>query len=155
MKKALTVAFFALTGCGEEANGRMMFAQPSQMDAEGLATLEGLPLLAGMEGRSYGVCNHFAINRDGMTSADLAIYRKVFSQSSLTSRDIELMESDSWGTGQSLLGLTCVLGYLPQINRAFYLGVGHQWQVVTNNNRSFIYLQGDGTETGMRVTSWN
>ena len=32
-------------------------------------------------------------------------------------------------------------------------GIGHQWQMQLGS--SYVYLEGDGTPTGMRVTGWN
>lgn len=74
----------------------------------------------------------------------------------LSRRDIELLASrdQSFGTGQSFLGLSCSVGYEPEVNKSFYQGVGHRWQAILPGPR-YIYLEGDGTPTGMTVTGWN
>lgn len=88
--------------------------------------------------------------------ADYAALEKRLRGAGLTSRDFELLRNggQSFGTGQTYVGLVCSLGYEPNVNKAFYPGIGNQWQVVTQY-QTYIYLQGDGTERGMRVTSWN
>lgn len=73
----------------------------------------------------------------------------------LKSRDIELLRrrNQSFGTNQSFLGLVCSLGYEPPVNKSFYQGVGHRWQAVLGSQ--YVYLEGDGSPSGMRVTGWN
>ena len=73
----------------------------------------------------------------------------------LTRRDVEITRDKSvdFGTGQTPKGLFCSLGYEPNVNKSF-LGGKHRWQAVLNDG-DYVYLEGDGTIEGMRVTGWN
>ena len=88
---------------------------------------------------------------------DYQDYEQVFNAWGMTARDIELIRAreQMFGTDQTFLGLTCSLGYTPRVNKSFYQGIGHRWQAVLGDSSRFIYLEGNGTEAGMRVTAWN
>lgn len=74
-----------------------------------------------------------------------------------TKRDAELISKKGqfWGTGMTFAGLRCSSGSITKINKSFHQYSGHHWQVVMGDHSEFVYLQGDGTETGMKVTGWN
>lgn len=78
---------------------------------------------------------------------------KIRNMRGLTKRDVELVLGGSYGTGMTFNGLKCLVGYEPPVNASFYPGIGHQWQAVLGDE--YVYLEGDGTAGGMRVTSWN
>jgi hypothetical protein len=88
--------------------------------------------------------------------ADFKIIEVELKRRGLTGRDIELLRSrrQTYGTGQTYTGLICSLVYEPQINQAYYPGIGNQWQAVLYGG-DYVYLEGDGTPRGMHVTSWN
>jgi len=89
------------------------------------------------------------------TQEDLNVLTPILRQQGLSGRDIELLNSRSqaFGTGQTFLGLACSAGYFPQVNKSFHQGVGHRWQAVMGSQ--YVYLEGDGTNRGMKVTGWN
>jgi len=93
--------------------------------------------------------------RDALRKEDFTEYETVFRQMSLTDGDIKLLRSrnGSFGIGQTFMGLTCSLGYVPRVNKSFYEGAGHRWQAVLPNR--FVYLTGDGEADNMRVHAWN
>ncbi|WP_339820055.1 hypothetical protein [Sulfitobacter dubius] len=70
-------------------------------------------------------------------------------------RDLEILRDQKtvYGTGMTYRGLECAGGGKLYPNKAFYPGTGHHWQVPFGSG--FVYLEGDGTEAGMRVTAWN
>ena len=90
------------------------------------------------------------------TKDDRAILAPEFKRRGFSPRDIEiLLDPDHlYATGMSFRGLSCALGYEPPVNDAFYPGAGHQWQAVLPGYR-YVYLEGDGTKSGMRVKAWN
>lgn len=105
-------------------------------------------------------CNNYRSGRAGgeaLTQEDYADYEKLFRAWGMSSRDIELLQkrNQSYGTGQTYLGLKCSIASEPRVNKSFYQGIGHRWQAVLGGYSEFVYLEGDGTETGMRVTGWN
>lgn len=53
----------------------------------------------------------------------------------------------------SYIGLVCAIGHDMQVNKAFYPSVGHRWQAITGEG--YVYLEGDGTPEGMKITAWN
>lgn len=74
----------------------------------------------------------------------------------LTSRDLDLIFRNGipetrWGTGMSYYGVICIGGFI--VNRSFYPGLGHTWQMQVGD--SYLYLEGDGEKNNMRVSSWN
>jgi hypothetical protein len=104
-------------------------------------------------------CQNYRMGRAGgepLRKIDYEDYEKVFRGAGMSSRDIELIRprDQMYGTRQTFAGLTCSLGYIPEVNKSFYRGIGHRWQVVLPGY-NFVYLEGDGTATGMRVTGWN
>lgn len=105
-------------------------------------------------------CNNYRRGRAGgeaLTQEDYADYEKLFRAWGMSSRDVELLRKRDkfYGTGQTYLGLKCSIGREPRLNKSFYQGVGHRWQAVLGEYSEFVYLEGDGTDTGMRVTGWN
>ena len=100
-------------------------------------------------------CQQILAKRAIYTMADRSIASAGLKNRGMSSREIEIILDPTlaYGTGMTFKGLSCSLGYEPQTNRSFYQGVGHRWQAVTGNG--YVYLEGDGTERGMRVTSWN
>jgi hypothetical protein len=73
----------------------------------------------------------------------------------MTARDVELIRARDtmFGTGQSWNGLFCSLGYVPEVNKSFYQGSGHRWQAILPSQ--YVYLEGNGTPSGMKITAWN
>ena len=113
--------------------------------------LRSLPLL----GRG-GVCDltRRQVNLLGQISSEIML-RAELKKRGLIKRDIEIIadRESIYGTGMTFSGLSCALGFEPETNKAFYSGIGHRWQAVTGEG--YVYLEGDGTERGMRVRSWN
>jgi hypothetical protein len=113
--------------------------------------IRSLPLLG-----YGGVCDltRRQVNLLGQTSAEIML-RAELKRRGLIERDIEIITDkiSIYGTGMTLTGLSCALRFEPETNKAFYSGIGHRWQAVTGEG--YVYLEGDGTERGMRVTSWN
>lgn len=104
-------------------------------------------------------CQNYRRGRAGgaaLTVEDFKEYEFVFDLVGMNAKDISLLRSRSKkiAIGQSFLGLMCSQASLLETNRAFYQGVGHRWQVVLSGPR-YIYLEGDGTIAGMKVTGWN
>lgn len=89
------------------------------------------------------------------SAADFKLLEAMMRKHGMNNRDIQLVRSrdQTFGTGQTWKGLTCSLGMVPRVNKAFYPGIGHQWQAIVGSQ--YIYLRGDGTEAGMRVHAWN
>lgn len=152
MKRLIALAFLA--GCvgGDPSLGRVIALPPSQMDGETVATFERLPLLA--DGVNPSICNHLERNRYRMTAADAVVYGKAMRAKGLPKRDTDLVLANKIGTQESFIGLLCMSNAVPPINKAFYPGVGHRWQMVMPAY-GYVYLEGDGTPKGMRVTAWN
>jgi hypothetical protein len=152
-KMIFVIAAIALTGCGNPDLGRIMFQTPSGFDEEQRQTFETLPLLS--QGSELGVCSHIRINRAQTTQADREVYRAALNKRGLSRRDAEIVTSTSadFGTGMTYAGLECSADGRLATNKAFYTGLGHRWQVRFGN--SFVYLEGDGTPSGMIVTAWN
>jgi hypothetical protein len=104
----------------------------------------------------YGIC---VIAQDNfgpkLTEADKRVVAEILHRKGYTARDVELITDGSvvYGTGMTYRGLECAGGGRLFPNRAFYPGTGHQWQVPFGSG--FVYLEGDGTPEGMRVTAWN
>ncbi len=74
----------------------------------------------------------------------------------LIARDIELLfpngaPQETFGTGMSYNGLTCLGGQL--VNQSYDPGLGHMWQVQVGSD--YVYLKGNGQAENMRVYSWN
>jgi len=88
------------------------------------------------------------------TTADRQIVKAGLTKRGMTSHDADLILGGNYGTGMTFPGLACLVGYEPPVNTSFYPGIGHQWQAVLANG-DYVYLEGDGTRGGMRVTSWN
>lgn len=138
---------------------RLMTTKPSEWAASGFDGTYAAHRMA--------ICNRYndghraeasnPLRRIPMDAADRAAMERALTQAGLSSRDIELMRTGrmAYGTGQSFLGLSCSFGFVPRVNTSFYQGTGHQWQAVIPEARRYIYLRGDGTPEGMRVTSWN
>jgi|GEM_PF-5869562 len=72
-------------------------------------------------------------------------------------RDADLIsdKGEYYGTGMTYKGLVCSTGTPTRVNKSFYQYSGHNWQVVLGDHSDFVYLRGNGTESGMKVTSWN
>lgn len=105
-------------------------------------------------------CNNYRQGSAGgepLSQADYADYEQLFRAWGMSSRDIELIQrrNQTYGTGQTWLGLRCSLGFTPKVNKSFYQGLGHRWQAVLGEYSEFVYLEGDGTATGMKVNAWN
>lgn len=96
----------------------------------------------------------------GWSEADAAVARQELARRGFSARDTELIakQGTHWGTGMTYRGLKCSNGRwdggFEAVNKAFYPGLGHQWQVDVGNFE-FVYLRGDGTEAGMKVHAWN
>lgn len=115
------------------------------------ARLASLPLLG-----YGGVCDltRRQLNDFGQSKAENMLEAEL-KRRGLTNRDIELITDREaiYGTGMTFTGLSCALRREPRTNKAFYGGVGHRWQADTGFG--YVYLEGNGTDRGMRVTSWN
>lgn len=118
---------------------------PSQFTPEEHVAFEGKPLEA--------YCQIISNRVRTYTPADRAVVAKSLKKRGFKARDIELITTGDFGTGMTFAGLKCVAPYISRINESFYPGIGHQWQVVYGDQ--YVYLEGNGTEAGMRVTSWN
>ena len=96
----------------------------------------------------------------GWSGADESKARQELARRGFSPRDAELIakQGTHWGTGMTYRGLKCSNGRwdggFESINKAFYPGTGHQWQVDVGNFE-FVYLRGNGTEEGMKVYAWN
>lgn len=145
-------AMTALVACNDPA-GTSVAKPPSKMDASELDVFNSLPLLSA--GYADSICAHWKRLTRYRTSADTPFYFKAMRSRDLTSRDVEIITDPQadFGTQMTFRGLECSAGGSLSANRSFYQGLGHQWQVKFGSN--FIYLEGDGTPEGMRVTSWN
>jgi hypothetical protein len=150
MKRVLVLAL-VLAGCIPAGTtfGFLTRKAPSQFSPQELAYFNGMPNLG-----AFGYCDIIAKQYASYSKADMAIVRAELTRRGFTKRDADLILEGNYGTGQTFKGMTCSLGYSPQVNTAFYPGVGHRWQAVTAG-RSYIYLEGNGTPEGMRVTAWN
>lgn len=95
------------------------------------------------------------LNSTKAAAADLDHIFSEIRKLGLNRRDIEILRDQEhvYGTGMSYRGLECAGGGKLYPNKAFYSGLGHRWQVPFGSG--FVYLEGDGTEAGMRVTAWN
>ena len=123
------------------------------MDTDTRAVFNAMPLLAdGSLGPN--LCRQIHDSEYRRTAADIPIYTAALRQRGLSARDADLILTDQVGTGESFLALQCSEGPNMGVNRSFYSGVGHQWQAVTQKF-GYVYLSGDGTVLGMRVTGWN
>ncbi len=124
---------------------------PSQFTPEEQAIFEAMPT-QGFKGYCWNVVRMSA----SYSAADRGGVKPILKKRGMSSRDIEIIldPSTAYATGMTFRGFTCKLGYEPEVNKAFYSGAGHQWQVVLPGY-SYVYLEGDGTEGGMRITSWN
>ena len=135
------------------ASGTSLFfldnKNPSEFSPEERAYFDGMP---SVEGNSY--CLAVKNRRASYSQKDVSIVGDGLRKRGFSGRDVELILDGSYGTGMSFPGLVCLVSYEPQVNTSFYPGVGHQWQAVLANG-DYVYLEGDGTRGGMRVTSWN
>lgn len=106
----------------------------------------------------YIQCAHISriIQDRKYNTKDRAYLKSYLRKSKLNSRDIHFILDTEWGTfgtGMSALGMQC-LGYR-LINKSYYSGTGHRWQMQISGYSNYVYLRGNGTETGMIVDSWN
>lgn len=156
LKFSLAAALFlAACATSDPIRATILDEQPSAFSAEKRAAVaKDLNLIC------YIYRNgHFAPQpkrvRTPYTAADFKTLEAMMRKHGLSNRDIELIRQRdmSFGTGQSWKGLTCSLGRVPRVNKAFYPGIGHQWQAVLGSQ--YVYLRGDGSETGMKVKAWN
>ena len=73
----------------------------------------------------------------------------------LIARDVDIIfdpESD-FGAGMSYNGMLCQGAYI--VNKSYYPGLGHTWQMTFEDSNNYIYLEGNGKKQDMRVKSWN
>jgi len=122
----------------------------ADIDAAGMLTV------CGLYNRGFYATSASADSRQAYSADELRRMERVLKERwKLSARDIELLRkrNHSFGTGQSFVGLVCSMGRNLEVNKSFYQGIGHQWQAVLSSQ--YVYLRGDGTPTGMRVTSWN
>mgnify|MGYP005988705875 CR=1 FL=1 len=157
MKFAIyALCLFAVAGCVDTSGP--IYKRPSEWtpaDHQAFsATAAGskLPTL-------MAFCRNYRSGRAGaeaLTPTDFENYEAIFTGAGMSARDIGLLRSrdQSFGTRQTFLGLSCSLGRIPEVNKSFYQGIGHNWQAIASDYR-YIYLKGDGSLTGMRVTGWN
>lgn len=91
------------------------------------------------------------LNATKAAGADRASIFSEISKLGLNRRDLEILKDPEhiYGTGMSYRGLECAAGGKLNPNKSFYQGVGHRWQVPFGSG--FVYLEGNGTERGMRV----
>ena len=107
------------------------------------------------------LCAYASVQKEqGLADENTRDYlAKQFRKRGLNRRDIDVLfdTNSDFGTGMSFNGLSCSIRYGRVINRAFYPGIGHQWQYETGSGGAtqYVYLQGNGEPSGMIVTSWN
>jgi hypothetical protein len=155
---AVMLALVSLAaGCEQPAGGNLSLNRPVEWSSEQRASLSEVPFVE--------LCRMYREGRarSGVyTADDLRLLEGELRLRGLSLRDIDLIRNRSGtiGTGQSWQGLSCsqpgTMGRSADvriINRSFYPGVGHTWQV--RAYRTYVYLRGDGTEKNMRVHSWN
>jgi hypothetical protein len=143
-----------LGGCATGPNvGGVLAKPPSRMDQGEIAIFNELPLFAPAFNAS--LCSHRKSGVFQVSAADDEAYRRAFAGRGLSARDVEIILNPSadYGTRMTFLGLQCSAGRPLEVNKSFYQGIGHNWQVPFGSG--YVYLEGDGTERGMRVTSWN
>lgn len=148
----LAVVIVALGACNDPS-GTSVAKPPSKMDVNESAVFNSLPLVS--VGFADSICAHWKRNTIFRSEADTPIYSAAMRSRGLTARDVEIITNPNadFGTRMTFRGLECSAGGPLTANRSFYQGLGHQWQVPLGRN--FVYLEGDGTPEGMRVTSWN
>lgn len=150
------IGLLAISACGSTPDSFIYLSPPSSWAGEQREIALSFPtnrLCRLYKTGSYN--NHLGQNREIYTSSDYAIIGEELRQRGLSRRDLEIIRDSNadFGTQQTFAGLICSLGAIERVNRSFIAG-RHRWQVVTFGG-SFIYLEGDGTEAGMRVTGWN
>lgn len=153
MKKLFTCAIFVgLTACADVSAPVMALnmAKPSDW------TDEQKQFVASSPDASLCTAYRRDLSYEGrFTPEDLSVLDGELKRRGFSNRDIELIRTRNqlFGTDQSYRGLLCSLGAIKDVNKSFIAGQ-HSWQVVTFGS-SFIYLEGNGQESGMRVTGWN
>lgn len=159
MRKISALIVLALWGCGPAPDWQKPFAKnPAAWGPEETAQarkdITGTACALYLRG-TWADAAH-PLTSKTLTREDIAALEKVMRGSGISSRDMEVirLRNQSYGIGQSFLGLSCSLAMALPVNDAFYQGVGHQWQVPLIDG-GFVYLEGDGTPTGMKVTGWN
>ncbi len=100
-----------------------------------------------------GQCNHIKKFEDTDNTKEFRVLASNLGSSGLLRRDVELIvDSDAdFGTSMSYFGMKCQGAHT--VNTSFYPGLGHTWQMQLGD--SYVYLEGNGKENGMRVKSWN
>lgn len=118
---------------------------PSTMNADEIKVFRSMPLPS--------LCRR--MKNSTVRKADNPFYAEVMRRRGLNARDVEIIldRKADFGTGMTFAGLECSAAMRLRANKSFYQGLGHRWQVPFGG--SFIYLEGNGTPEGMRVTSWN
>ena len=91
---------------------------------------------------------------EGYTEQDKEYVAAYLRRNHLTKRDTDVILNNSWGTpaiGLSGIAMKC-MGYRI-VNSSYYAGSKQRWQM--NKGSTYVYLTGDGTDTGMFVDGWN
>lgn len=154
MKRVLVLAL-VLAGCAVTPDRFSVVNRPSDWTAETRQAFVSLPTMG-----YRGVCDiarqvGYAYASPAVFAKDRAILGAELKRRGMTARDRELiLDPDvTYGTGMTYRGLECAAGGTLSPNTAYYAGVGHRWQVPFGSG--FVYLEGNGTPEGMRVTAWN
>lgn len=152
MKRFALLAFLAVPACAM-VTAELYETPPSQWKEQELAAAQS------GERAFIDLCRIYDFGAKGVTGlkeADFKVLDRALRQHGLRKRDLEILRNPNAdiGTGQTLLGLHCQNpNDVSIVNRAYYPGTGHQWQVKVGG--SYVYLEGDNTNAGMAVYAWN
>lgn len=163
MTKEISVvaaAMLLLAGC---VGPNDYFIKPfEQMSPEEVSRLQSLPTLGSFSNiTSFCLFVRVKNEQDMTKGANDFILSELRRRGGFTRRDIEILADPSAGigTGMSLNGLKCSFGPSVRVINTSFNGQNHNWQVRLLDGYgytfSFAYMEGNGTEAGMRVRSWN
>ena len=81
------------------------------------------------------------------------VLKQNLGSSGIIRRDVDIIVDPEarFGTGMSYYGVQCAGGRI--VNTSYYPGLGHTWQMKLGG--SYLYLEGNGRDSSMRVRSWN
>ncbi len=153
---AACLAAFCVSGTSAGPNDRAMIKAPSEWSPEERASFTGttgfisLCIIYQKGGYAPGV------DLVPLTGADFEIIEVELRKRGLSDFDVAILrqrKGNQLVVGQSFAGLVCEIRRTLKLNKSFSVGVGHRWQAVLPDR--FVYLSGDGTSSGMRVTGWN
>ncbi|WP_295450142.1 hypothetical protein [uncultured Pseudophaeobacter sp.] len=151
MRRIALLAFLAIPACGL-INAELYDTRPSQWTEQELA------IARSADNAFTDLCRIYDLGAQGsgLGEADFKVLNRTLRHYGLTKRDLEILRDPKAdiGTGQTFLGLQCQnINDVEIVNRAYYPGTGHQWQVKVGG--SYVYLEGNNTNAGMTVYAWN